>query len=99
MVLQLVNEEDYTRMRILNKNSNADIVRFSNADIIRFRGISIYDANLIIAEEKFLKSSGWEVVDRNGIDSLWKHSAFTPAYSRNHAVLVEKARNLTVGYW
>lgn len=71
----------------------------SNADIIRFKGISVYDANLILAEEEWLKNQGWEVVERNGLNSLWKRPEYTPLYTRNSAVIVEKARSTTVGYW
>jgi hypothetical protein len=63
--------------------------------------VSTFIYDLVAAEEKYLEIMGWTKVSesKNGLHSTWKNPEFTMVYSRNHAVLMVKARDQNLGYW
>jgi hypothetical protein len=58
---------------------------------------SKYVLDLIDAEEAYLKAGYWEIVERKGLDTIWKNPRYTLNMSRNHAILVSKAEDQNIG--
>ena len=54
---------------------------------VGIKTMSKFDADLINAEEAWLKARGWVVDDNN----MWEHPGYTVQFTRNHAVLAEKS--------
>ena len=72
-------------------------MKLSNAEANRFKNLPKRVVDLIKAEEAYLLTGGWSMVQGDKTFSVWKHPEYVTTYSRTFAVLVEISRDGNIG--